>query len=103
MPQTKRAILTEGATFFKRDAFSNAHVISGRTRDSIKIESITDNEATITAGFGMPFEEKRSGTKEGTPHATMTEAANNTNKQMPSIIKKHMDDLFNRQKGKATG
>ena len=55
---TKRAILTDAATFFKNDAVSNAHVITGRTRRSIKVESITDNQATITAGFGMPFEER---------------------------------------------
>ena len=106
LPQTRRAILTEGATFFKNDAVSNAHVISGKTKGSIKIESITDKEATISAGFGMPFEEKRSGTKarvkgisldfsgSDTPHATMTEAAKKTNEKMPSIIKKHMDNLL---------
>jgi HK97 gp10 family phage protein len=94
LPQTRRAILTEGATFFKNDAVSNAHVITGKTKGSIKIESVTDKEAIISAGFGMPFEEKRTGTKDGTPHMTMTEAANNTRKEMPSIIKKHVDDLL---------
>lgn len=99
--RARRAILTDAATFYKNDAVKNAHVITGKTRDSLKIESISDDEAVISAGFGMPYEEKRAGTKEGTPHATMTEAANNTNKQMPSIIKKHMDDLFNRHMAKA--
>ena len=106
LPQTRRAILTEGATFFKNDAVSNAHVISGKTKGSIKIESVTDREAIISAGFGMPYEEKRAGTKarskgisldfsgSDTPHATMTEAAKKTSKEMPSIIRKHTDNLL---------
>ena len=138
--RTRRAILTDAATFFKNDAVKNAHVITGKTTDSIKIESISDDEATITAGFGMPYEEKRPGNKvkssqkqkrsgdalidsvaesilsaivgsasEGgfrsgsTPHATMTEAAKKTSKEMPSIIDKHMNDLLNRHKTKANG
>jgi hypothetical protein len=36
--RTKRAILTDAATFFKKDAVANAHVITGKTRDSIKID-----------------------------------------------------------------
>jgi hypothetical protein len=110
--RTKRAILTDAATFFKNDAVSNVHVITGRTRGSIKIESITDNQATITTGFGMPFEEKREGTKRRgplgldiarseTPHKTMTEAAKKTTEKMPSIIDKHMNDLLSRHKAKA--
>ena len=99
-------------TFFKNDAVSNAHVITGRTRRSIKVESITDNQATITAGFGMPFEERekvQSGeallgldiARSETPHKTMTEAAKKTTEKMPSIIDKHMNDLLNRHKTKA--
>jgi hypothetical protein len=136
--RTRRAILTDAANFYKNDAVKNAHVITGKTRDSIKIESVTDDEAVISAGFGMPYEEKRPGNKikqkqkksgdevinsvaesilsaivgsagEGgfrsgsTPHATMTEAAKKTSKEMPSIIDKHMNDLLNRHKAKATG
>jgi hypothetical protein len=114
--RTRRAKLTDAATLYKNDAVTNAHVITGRTRGSIKVESITDNEATITAGFGMPFEEKREGTKRRgpkglgldiarseTPHKTMTEAARKTTDKMPSIIDKHMNDLLKRHQAKATG
>jgi hypothetical protein len=131
--RTRRAILTDAARFYRNDAVTNAHVITGKTRDSIKIESVTDDKAVISAGFGMPYEEKRPGNKvkspqkkggdalidsvlesvlstivgsagEGgfrrgsTPHATMTEAAKKTSKEMPSIIDKHMNDLLNRHK-----
>jgi hypothetical protein len=107
--RTRRAILTDAARFYRNDAVLNAHVITGRTRGSIKIESITDDKATISAGFGMPFEEKREGTKRRgpsgidvarseTPHKTMTEAAKKTTEKMPSIIDKHMNDLLNRHK-----
>ena len=112
--RTRRAILTDAARFYRNDAVTNAHVITGRTRGSIDIESITDNEATITAGFGMPFEEKREGTKRRgpkgldiarseTPHKTMTEAARKTTEKMPSIVDKHWNELLNRHKAKATG
>lgn len=111
--QTKQKILTEAATFYKNDAVANAHVITGKTKGSVKIESISDKEAIITAGFGMPFEEKRSGVKVSskkmftvgstgvsTPHKTMTEAAKKTTKEMPSIIDKHMNQLLKRHSAK---
>lgn len=98
MPQVKTSIHKESAEFFARDAKANAHVITGRTKGSIKVDSATPQMGIISAGFGMPHEQKREGTKNNTPHATFTVSAERTGKQMPIIIKKHIDDLLRRHR-----
>lgn len=88
----------ESAEFFARDAKANAHVITGKTKASIRVESATPQMGIISAGWGMPFEQKRAGTKGGTPHTTFTVSAERTAMQMPIIIKRHIDDLLRRHK-----
>ena len=97
-PSTRIRILREVSEVFRRDAVDNAHVITGKTKKSIRVESVTDKQAVISAGFGMPFEEKREGNKLGTPHKTFTQAAKFTAPKIPPIIKKHYDDLLRRHK-----
>ena len=99
-PQSKTNIHREAITFFYKDANKNAHVISGKTKGSIHIESVTAQSGIISAGFGMPFEEKRGGTRldVGTPHKTFSTSAKNTAAVMPQIIKKEIDALLNRHK-----
>jgi hypothetical protein len=99
-PQTRLQIIREGALFFFKDAQKNAHVITGKTKASIHIESITSQQGIITAGFGMPFEEKRGGQRmdTGTPHKTFTVAAKNTGAEMPHIIKRAFDALLARHR-----
>lgn len=100
MPQTRTEIIREGALFFFKDAQKNAHVITGKTKASIHIESVTSERGIISAGFGMPFEEKRGGTRldAGTPHKTFSVAATNTAAQMPTIIRKWFDRLLSRHR-----
>jgi hypothetical protein len=98
LPRTKTDVLREGAGFFVQDARANAHRISGKTANSIKIDSITDKEAIVSAGFGMPFEEKREGSKDGTPHKTFTESGRQTGLIFPSIIRKHINNLIARNR-----
>jgi hypothetical protein len=100
LPQTKLQIIREGALFFFKDAQKNAHVITGKTKASIHIESITVQQGIISAGFGMPFEEKRGGQRldTGTPHKTFTVAAKNTGVEMPHIIKRAFDALLARHR-----
>jgi hypothetical protein len=98
LPQTRLEIIREGALFFFKDAQKNAHVITGKTKASIHIESVTAQQGIITAGFGMPFEEKRGGDKGGTPHKTFTVAAKNTGVEMPNIIKRAFDALLARHR-----
>ena len=100
LPMTKRKIVQEGTTFFFKDAQSNAHVITGKTKGSIHIDSMTDQMGIISAGFGMPFEEKRGGIKvsEGSPHKTFSTTAKTTAAAMPAIIKRNFDALLSRHK-----
>jgi len=88
----------ESAEFFANDARTNAHVISGRTKKSIKVESATPKMGIISAGFGMPFEQKREGIKNNTPHATFTVAAAKTALQMGIIVKRAFDSLLARHR-----
>ena len=99
-PQTRLQMVREGALFFFKDAQKNAHVITGKTKASIHIESITQQQGIITAGFGMPFEEKRGGQRmdTGTPHKTFTMAARTTGTEMPHIIKRLFDALLARHR-----
>jgi hypothetical protein len=96
IPQTKMAIHRDAITFFYKDAVKNVHVISGKTKGSIHIDSVTSQSGIISARFGMPFEEKRGGTRldVGTPHKTFSTSAKNTAGQMPIIIKKAFDALL---------
>jgi hypothetical protein len=99
-PQTRLQIIREGALFFFKDAQKNAHVITGKTKASIHIESVTSQQGIISAGFGMPFEEKRGGQRAdtGTPHKTFTAAAKATGAEMPHIIKRTFDALLARHR-----
>ena len=98
MPQFRTQVHRESAEFFAKDAKANAHVITGKTKASVKVESATPQAGIISAGFGMPFEQKREGSKNGSPHTTFTISAQRTALQMPRIIKKHIDDLLRRHK-----
>ena len=107
LPNVKREILREGAEFFYKDALRNVHVISGKTKDSIKIESVTDKEAIISAGFGAKWEEMREGSKppphkgSGTgPHKTFTQSTVRTKAIFPSIIIRRIRDLLARHRSR---
>lgn len=100
-PNTKREILREGAEFFYNDAMANVHEITGKTKQSIKIEHVSDRDAVISAGYGAKYEERRAGTKppprigKGTgPHKFFTFAGIRTKAKMPEIIMNHLSRLF---------
>jgi hypothetical protein len=94
MSQTRKDTLNEAAQYFLKDALANVHVISGRTKSSTRISSVSENEAVIESGFGAPFEEKRDGTKFGTPHKFMSGAAQRTASALPDIIRRNYDKLL---------
>ena len=99
-PQTRLQMIREGALFFFKDSQKNVHVITGKTKASIHIESITQQQGIISAGHGMPFEEKRGGTRldVGTPHKTFSMAAKNTAAEMPNIITRLFNALLARHR-----
>lgn len=100
LPNTKRKIIQEGTTLFFKTAFKNVHTITHKTQNSIHIDLMNEQMGIISAGFGMPFEEKRGGTRldVGTPHKTFSTTAMTTATAMPEIIKRNIDALLNRHK-----
>lgn len=100
-PNVKTEILREAANYFVNNAKGRVHIVSGRLRQNITTESIGPSGAIVAAR--TPYaevEEKRKGLKPGpnTPHTYMQPAAEDTNKVLPGIIKKHTDDLFGANK-----
>ena len=95
VPETNRKILEESTTLFERVAKEKVHVITGRTKNSIRKGNVTPKFGTVEASWGAKWEEKREGSKGGQgPHKFLTEAARVTVSEMPDIIKKHYDDLI---------
>lgn len=87
--QSNYNALNEIADLFVNTAKSKVHVISGRTKDSIRKISITQNQAVIQADWGAKWEEKREGTKGGTSHKFGTETLNEIIPKGQEIIRKH--------------
>ena len=105
MPQFAMDVHREASEFFSKDALANVHVITGKTKSSIKIDSVTPQSAVISAGFGAAAEEQREGSKPPPsigsgrgPHKFMSGAATRTGQQMPLMIKKHFDALLARHR-----
>ena len=99
IPTFKMNAHRDASTFFVLKAKERVHKISGNLARSIKVDSITPQQAIVSAN--MPYaqaEEKRPGRRRiapGTPHAYMAPAAAvDTGKQMPVIIKKRFDELL---------
>lgn len=100
--QTKMQIHKEAADVFVKQAKTTVHVISGKLKASIKTDSVTPEQAIVSAN--TPYagkEEERPGnrrTPPSTPHAYMKPAAAFTATQFPMIIKRNFDMLLNRHK-----
>ena len=101
-PQVKMNVHRDATTFFVAKAKGHVHVISGDLGRSIKVDSITPQEGIVSAN--TPYarrEEERKGNRKiapGTPHAYMKPAAAETSIQMPTFIRKRIDELLNRHK-----
>ena len=102
IPTFKMNAHRDASTFFVLKAKERVHKISGDLARSIKVDSITPQQAIVSAN--MPYakkEEERPGRRRiapGTPHAYMAPAAVDTGKQMPTIIKKRFDELLAKHK-----
>jgi len=102
IPQTRMGVLREASTFMVFRAQERVHKISGNLARSIKVESITPQQAIVSAN--MPYarkEEERKGNRRmapGTPHAYMKPSAQDTAQKMPELIKKGFDTLLARNK-----
>jgi hypothetical protein len=100
-PMVKKAILGDFAKTFYSAAYDNMHYITGQTRNSLKIENVTEDEANISAGFGALGESKRKGSKPppfkggGTgPHNWVEPAEKELQRQMDFIVLRRMEQWF---------
>ena len=105
LPNTRRDILKEAADYFYKDSIKNVHVITGKTKKSIRISKVDDKEAIVEAAYGARFEEVRPGVKPpphiGTgkgPHNFMTQASKRTVEVLPNIVSNHIDKLFSKNR-----
>ena len=102
MPTFKMNAHRDASTFFVTRAKERVHKISHNLEKSIKVDSITPQQAIVSAN--MPYakkEEERPGRRRiapGTPHPYMKPASIDTAKQMPTIIKKRFDELLSRHR-----
>ena len=95
VPQANKAIIQEATDLFVRTAKSKAHVITGKTKNSIRGQTVRPRQSIVEARWGARFEEKRPGSKGSLgPHNFMTQSTNIVNTQMPNIIKRHYDQLM---------
>jgi hypothetical protein len=102
IPRTKTDIHRDASTFFVHAAKDKVHVVTGRLGRSIKVDSITDQRAVVSANTKYAaLEEGRKGNRRIAPyslHAFMHPAAIETGAQMPRWIKTRFDALFARHK-----
>ena len=82
------------------------HVVSGRLQRSIRIDSVTDKQAIVSANtVYAKIEEERPGDRKispFTPHAYMAPSADITAQKFPVLIKKEIDGLFSKNKTSST-
>ena len=98
-PQTTRNIIDEAMGLFERTAKSKVHVITGKTKNSIRGQVVTNKQGIFEARWGAKYEEKRPGTKGAQgPHNFFTQSINILNAQLPNIIKRHYDELIKRSR-----
>jgi len=106
-PTVRRATLNEAARFLTNEAKRDVHVVTGRLKSSIGIESQTSNSVIVSAKTEYAaIENARKGTKHQTPksvgpygtHDYFTKAINNTTRDFQTKIKVNFDSLLNKNK-----
>ena len=95
-PQVRKNILNDGGLTIAGKAYDEAHIITGRTRDSISIPILTDLMTRIEASFGAKWEERRGGR-----HALLLLGLQEFKRQAKTIIAKYF--VENVTKGNANG
>jgi hypothetical protein len=99
--QAKRRALQEAANFMVREAKNRVHVVSGTLKKSIKVESVTTDEAIVVAETHYAQqEESRQGIKIGvnTPHQFMLPSSRATALQFPKMIIREIDTFLAKNK-----
>lgn len=83
---TRRDILNDLAKVFKDESQKRVHIITGKTRNSMRLTSEGNQKSTsVSMGFGALPEIRRGG-----PHNFAIPAQQETSKQFPSIARRHL-------------
>jgi hypothetical protein len=99
--QAKRNALQEAANHMVRTAQSRVHVVTGKLKKSIKVESVTTDEAVVVAETHYAQqEEKRQGIKLGvnTPHTFMLPSSRETALLFPKMVIREIDAVLAKNK-----
>ena len=107
IPTVRTAVLNEGARFLVNEAKRNVHVVSGRLKASISIETQTSNFVVVSAKTPYAaIENLREGTKSAGPktrppygpHNYWTTAVASLQKIWMTRIKVNFDKLWQKHK-----
>ena len=85
---TKNFALRDIGAEAVKEMRARVHVITGRTKASTKIASVSDNEVIVESTFGAYYEEQR-----GEPHDFMTQTAEVMNQKIPTIVRNRFDKI----------
>ena len=95
-PQVKRNILTDIIELIAQTADRHVHIITGRTKSSIRAKIINNNMGEVYADFGAKWEERRGGS-----HRFMTMGAQEGKRQSGKIAQLHLNSLVIQDQVKA--
>ena len=105
LPDASRKVLQQSGKIFIDDAKKHVHVISGKTRQSIQVDTSTDREIGITMRYGALYEIRRQGSKppprqgKGTgPHNFLDHALKVTAEKLPKLVEKEITSLFRKNR-----
>ena len=97
LQNAKNNILQQSSDFMANEMRRNAHVITGRMKNSIR-NSVTGNEAIVEVPVEYAYyENRRSGSKAGYgTHNFADMARDSTIREMPNIVKREIDNIISR-------
>jgi len=105
LPDASKKVLQQSGKIFIDDAKKHVHVISGKTRQSIQVDTSTDREIGITMRYGALYEIRRQGSKppprqgKGTgPHNFLDHALKVTADKLPKLVEKEITSLFRKNR-----
>jgi len=105
LPDASKKVLQQSGKIFIDDAKKHVHVISGKTRQSIQVDTSTDREIGITMRYGALYEIRRQGSKppprqgKGTgPHNFLDHALKVTAEKLPKLVEKEITSLFRKNR-----
>jgi len=105
LPDASKKVLQQSGKIFIDDAKKHVHVISGKTKQSIQVDTSTDREIGITMRYGALYEIRRKGSKppprqgKGTgPHNFLDHALKVTAEKLPKLVEKEITSLFRKNR-----